>query len=180
MPEVPLLTDQAGVVAYVREQSAQGLEHVKALVKAEGEAILAAVEGLTEEEGNFSPGPGEFSALQALQHLNGNYDRSIDRLSTLSSGRAWSAPSGGPVGPGNIPENASTSFIEARAQFAAGLAGVLAVLEAADGTRGLELTTPHPAYGDFNWLQRAVYSHHVHTHDHVGQLQQLRMQARKA
>ena len=158
----------------MREQAAQGLEHVRALVKAEGEAILAAVEGLSEAEGNFRPGPDEFSALQVLQHLNGGFERSIDRLRTLPSGRPWGAPSEGPGGPGSIPENATTSFIEARAQFAVGLAGVLAVLDAADGTRGLELTTPHPAYGDFNWLQRAVYSHQVHTHDHVGQLQQIR------
>jgi len=174
-----LLTDHAGVVAYVREQVAQGLEHVRALVKTEGEAILAAVEGLSEAEGNFKPGPDEFSALEVLQHLNGGFERSIDRLRTLSSGRPWSAASEGPGGTGRTPENATKSFIEARAQFAVGLAGVLAVLEAADETRGLDLTTPHPAYGDFNWLQRAVYSHHVHTHDHVGQLRQIREKVRR-
>jgi hypothetical protein len=180
LPDVPALTDRAAVLSYVREQAAQGLEHVRALVKAEGDAILAALAELTEEEGNFKPGPDEFSALQVLQHLNGSLPRSIDRLRTLSSGRPWSAPpGGGPAGPGSIPENATSSFMEARRQFATGLEEVLTVLQAADPSRGLELTTPHAAYGDFNWLQRAVYSHHVHTHDHVGQLQELRAMLRK-
>ena len=39
---------------------------------------------------------------------------------------------------------------------------------------GLDLTADHAEYGPFNWLEWAVYSHHVHTHDHVGHVAELR------
>jgi hypothetical protein len=166
------------VRAYVTEQAALGLAHVTSLVKHEGDAIMASIVDLTEAEGSLSPGPDQFSALQVLQHLNGSFERSIDRLKTLSSGQTWTSKGPG-VGPGSIPKDATTSFVEARRQFSQGTDAVLAILRDADPVRGLDLMAPHAAFGDFNWLQWAVYSHHVHTHDHVGQLGQIRAHVHK-
>ena len=36
-------------------------------------------------------------------------------------------------------------------------------------TRGIELTADHAAIGPFNWLEQAVYSHHVHARENIGQ-----------
>jgi hypothetical protein len=166
------------VRAYVAEQAALGKEHVIALVKGEAEALLSHIGDLTEAQGCAIPRPDAFSALQVLQHLNASFERSMDRLRTLSSDQPWSA-SGGPAGPGAIPADAVTSFVESRRLFEESTAGVLEVLRRADGSKGLGRTAPHAGYGEFNWLQWAVYSHHVHTHDHVGQMAEIRAAVRQ-
>ncbi len=66
------------------------------------------------------------------------------------------------------------SFSDLRRSYIDGMAAILDVLRHADQTRGLELTADHAQFGAFNWLEWAVYSHHVHTHDHVGQLSAIR------
>ena len=160
------------VRAYVREQASRGLQHVRSLVRADLEEVLRLIEGLDEEQAAFSPGQGEFSVSQVIQHLNGSFQRSKQRLETLSSGRPWQNSGPGP-GPGSIPEPAPASFAEAREEFRRGASNVLSVLDRADPEVGLELTAEHPTFGAFNWLEWAVYSHHVHTHDHIGQIRQI-------
>ena len=49
-----------------------------------------------------------------------------------------------------------------------------AALDKADPSVGLDLTTNHAQYGPFNWLEWALYSHHVHPHDHVGQIEEIK------
>ena len=64
--------------------------------------------------------------------------------------------------------------MELRQQYIEGMQAIIEVLEAADGSKGLTLTADHIDFGPFNWLQWAVYSHHVHTSDHIGQLGEAR------
>ncbi|HLF76755.1 MAG TPA: DinB family protein [Dehalococcoidia bacterium] len=175
---VRLDAGREAVRAYVAEQALLGKEHVISLVRTEGDAIAASITDLTDEQGSAEPAPGEFSALQVLQHLNGSFERSIDRLKTLSASQPWTNR-GAPAGSGSIPGDATSSFVEARRQFLEGTEAVLAVLEAADEARGLDVTATHAGFGDFNWLEWATYSHHVHTHDHVGQLAEIRAAVRK-
>ena len=46
----------------------------------------------------------------------------------------------------------------------------LATLRAAGSAEALDATSTHPVFGTFNWQGWTVFSHHVHTHDHIGQL----------
>lgn len=158
------------VRAYVAEQAGQGLAHVTRLVEQDRDAILAAVDGLSEEEGTRVTKDGEWTPAQVLAHLNSSLERSRDRLATLSAGKPWAnAPVvGGQAG------GSGASFEALRRQFADGMQAIIDVLKQADGARGLELTADHAQYGPFNWLEWAVYSHHVHTTDHIGQLQEAR------
>jgi hypothetical protein len=175
---VRLDAGREAVRRYVAEQAAGGLEHVRSLVKQDRDALLSHIADFSEEEGQASPGAGQYSALQVLQHLNGGFARSLDRLQTLSSGRSWT-PSGPVAGGGSIPEGATTSFVEARRQFAVGSDAILALLSKLDGSKALDLTADHANLGPFNWLQWAVYSHHVHTYDHVGQMAEIRAAVKK-
>ncbi len=161
------------VRAYVKQQAAKGLAHVKALVHGEGDAIIALIADLSDDAAAFSPGPGGFSVLQVVQHVNGSFERSIDRLKTLTGGRpfVYEVPR---AGPGSIPSDAPESFGETCDAFIAGMAGVMAVLEAADPKVGLELTWDHVSFGPFNWIEWAVYSHHVHAHDHRVQIEKIK------
>lgn len=166
------------VRAYVIEQAAKGLENVKALIGGDRGAIEALTAGLSEDEANFRPSDDEFSIVQVLQHLGGNIERSADRLKTLSSGRQW-VNSGPSAGPGSIPAGAPTSFAEVRHRFLEGEDAIFSILDAADPSARLELTVPHAGFGPFNWLEWAVYSHHVHARDHVEQIEKIRAELQK-
>jgi len=157
------------VSAYVKEHAARGLDHVKELVGGEGEAVLSLIAGVSENEAAYSPAAGEFSISQVVQHLNGSIERGIERLKTLTSGRPF-VYEGPRIGPGSIPPDAPKTFAAARDAFAKGVDAVMAVLDAADPKVGLDLTSEHATFGPFNWLEWAVYSHHVHPHDHVLQI----------
>lgn len=170
---VSLSAGAEAVRAYVKEQAGKGLEHIIVLVQNDRDAIAIATDLLTEEEANYSPAEGEFSILQVLQHLNGSFPRSLERLKTLSSGKAW-VNQGPAAVPGGIPMDAPSSFALVRQQFLDGEDQILKVLKSADPTAGLDLTANHAEYGAFNWLEWATYSHHVHARDHVGQIQGLR------
>ena len=161
------------VRAYVAEQASLGLAHVTSLVRADGDAMREMLQQLSETAAEFKPAPDEFSVVDILRHLNSSFPRSTQRLRALSSGRSFEYEGPRPR-PGGIPDDASESFAELRQTFLDGEAEVLAILEAADATVGLDLTADHAEYGPFNWLEWAVYSHHVHTHDHVGHVAELR------
>ena len=104
------------VRAYVKDQAARGLANVIQLIRADRNAIEGLTAGVSEEAAGFRPTEEEFSLLQVLQHLNGGFERSLDRLTTLSSGRQWTNSSP-PGGPGSIPSNAPETFAEVRRQF---------------------------------------------------------------
>lgn len=158
------------VRAYVSEQAEQGLAHVISLVRADFDSVVAAIEGLTEEEGQRVTLEGEWTPAQVLDHLNASLDRSLLRIKTMASGEEWTNP---PVVPGQASDT-PPSFEALRQQYIDGMRAILEVLEAADENRGRDLSATHAQFGAWDWLEWATYSHHVHTSDHIGQLQEAR------
>ena len=82
------------VRAYVAEQANQGLVHVSKLVSDDRDSIVAALDGLTEEEGTRVTLEGEWTPAEVMSHLNSSLDRSLARLKALSSGHEWVNPPG--------------------------------------------------------------------------------------
>ena len=174
MTVVRLDAGRDAVRAYVEEQAAQGLAHVTTLVSNDTDSIFAAVKELSEDEGNRVTKEGEWTPAQVLAHLNSSLERSKSRLASMSSGREWVNP---PL-PSRQSGDGEESFEYLRSQYIDGMQAILQVLKAADEAQGRELTADHVEYGPFTWLQWAVYSHHVHTSDHIGQLNEARTRIR--
>lgn len=158
--------------AYVAEHATRGLDHVLSLVAEENNLILQLIGDLTEEEGMTATPADEWSVYDVVKHLAASLDRSKDRLQKLSSGQPFVNPAG--VTPGSMGSAEYASFQELRRSYIDGMADILAVLRRADAAAPTDLTADHGQYGPFNWLEWAIYSHHVHTHDHVGQLSSIR------
>jgi hypothetical protein len=175
MTVVRLDAGKDAVRAYVEEQAGQGLAHVTALVSADRDSIVAAIDGLTEEEGNRVTLEGEWTPAQVMAHLNNSLDRSLLRLQTMSGGQPWVNPPSGPGAGGDAPPR---PFDELRREYVAGMQAIIDALKSADENRGLDLTADHAALGPFTWLEWAVYSHHVHASDHIGQLGEARARIR--
>ena len=129
--------------------------------------MVRLIADLTEDEGMTVTPVDEWRAYDVLKHLSASLDRSLHRLDLLSSGRPFENPV---VQPGSSGDVEYESFRALRAAYIDGMADIIAVLRRADGNTGLVFTADHAQFGTFNWLEWAVYSHHVHTHDHIGQL----------
>ncbi len=170
MPVVRVDAGRDAVRAYVSEQARQGLAHVITVVRADHDSVVAALDGLSEEQGNRVTLEGEWTVAQVMDHLNSSLDRSVLRIRTMAHGEEWTNP---PVVAGQASPS-PTSFEGLRQQYLDGMQALFAVLEEADEARGRELTADHALFGEFDWLEWAVYSHHVHTSDHIGQLQEAR------
>jgi hypothetical protein len=161
------------IQAYVDAQTTQGLPYVLDLLTDDNNRVLALIGDLTEAEGMTVTPVDEWRVFDALRHMSASLDRSRERLETLSAGKPF-APPPGAGGPGSMGAAEYVSFSELRRAYIDGMAAVLAVVRQADPQRGLDLTADHATFGPFNWLGWAVYSHHVHTHDHLGQIENIR------
>lgn len=170
---VRLDAGREAVRAYVAEHAARGLAHVRSLVAADRDSIASAVEGLTEEEGTRVTLEGEWTPAQVMAHLNSTLPRGLSRLQALSAGREWEPPAASGQASGEL-----RSFEELRREYMEGMQAILDVLDAADENTGRDLKAAHVDYGEFDWLEWAVYSHHVHTSDHIGQLMEARARLR--
>jgi hypothetical protein len=167
------LTDGRETVrAYVSEQADYGAEHVTGLISGDADALNALIDDLTDEEGTTQPSPGEWSVAEVLQHLLATLPRSKARLTALSRGQQFTNP---PVAGGSGVGNEDTrSFSELKRDYEAGVQDVLSIMQQAGTQADREVTAEHAEFGPFNWLEWAVYSHHVHVHDHLGQIEEIR------
>lgn len=154
--------------AYVVEQASKGLAYVRDLIAADRDSVLAAIDGLSDEEGSRVTLEGEWTPVQVLAHLSRTLPRSLDRLQVLSSGREWVNPS--PMG----EPDADRPLTELRREYTERMQAILDELDRANEDVGRDIKVAHPYLGDFDWLEWAVYSHHVHTSDHIGQLNEAR------
>jgi hypothetical protein len=163
------------IQAYINEHVAKGRDHVLALATEEHNLVFSLIGDLTEDEAMTVTPADEWRVYDAMKHLSASLDRSRDRLESMSSGRPFvPPPSAGPVVGGGMGNVEYASFQELRRAYIDGMCDILAVVRGADLTRGLELTAEHASFGPFNWLGWALYSHHVHTHDHIGQIKNVR------
>jgi hypothetical protein len=174
---VRLSEGRDGVQAYVNEHVAQGLDHVIGLVTEDHNRFLSLIGDLTEDEAMTVTPADEWRIFDAVKHLGASLDRSRDRLQTLSSGRPFTPPPGAGAA-GGMGAADYGSFSDVRRSYIDGIAGILAVIRHADPTKGLDLTADHGLYGPFNWMGWALFSHHVHTHDHIGQIEAIKQALR--
>lgn len=158
------------VHAYVVEQAARGRDHVVQLVSADYERLLSLIGDLSEEQATTVTEVDEWRVFDLMRHLTGGLGRSRERIGTLASGEPYVSAT--PSRPGSLGDDYA-SYAELREAYTSGMATILDVLRAADETHGLDVTAEHGRFGPFNWLEWAVYMHHVHTHDHMAQLERI-------
>jgi hypothetical protein len=169
---VRLSEGRDAVQAYVNAYTSQGLGHVLDLITEDHNLILRLIGDLTEDEAMTVTPADEWRVYDAIQHLSASLDRSKDRLQKLSTGQTFEPPPG--VTSGSLGAAEYASFSDLRRAYIDGMADILAVLRKADPSKHLNLTADHALFGPFNWLGWALYSHHVHAHDHVGQIENIR------
>jgi DinB superfamily len=169
---VRLSEGRDAVQVYVNEHTSQGQAHVLDLMTEDHNLILRLIGDLTEDEAMTVTPVDEWRVYDAVQHLSASLDRSRDRLQKLSTGQPFQPPQG--VTSGGLGAAEYASFSDLRRAYIDGMAEILAVVRKANAAKYLDLTADHAEFGPFNWMGWALYSHHVHTQDHVGQIENIR------
>ena len=157
---------EAAIRAYLELHTAQGQDHVLDLITEDNNHILRLIGDLTEKEAETVTDVDEWRVFDALQHMNSSLDRSRGRLQKLSTGQAFVPPATG-VTSGGVGSAEYASFSDLRRPYIDGMGDILSVIRAVDPSQGFEVAADHGQYGPFNWMEGALYSHHVHMHDHV-------------
>lgn len=161
---------RARVRAYVKENAAQGPDHVISLARAEWQRLGALISDIGEEEATARPIPDEWSITEVLRHLTLSHSGNIDRIASMSKGEAFVGP---PPVPGALPANPPATFAELRRNFLDLIERAVDVIEKADPEAHLDLTADHVAFGAYTWLEWATHMH-VHARDHIGQIEKIK------
>ena len=162
---VRLVEGHDPVQAYVAAEVAKGWAHVLETATRDNREVIALIGDLTEDEGMTVTPVDIWRAYDVMKHMALTMERSHVRFDALLAGKDFAAPP--PVDSASIEYG---SWTELRSRYIDGTANLLATLRAVDPTRHLEATSTHPVFGTYNWQGWTVFSHHVHAHDHIGQL----------
>jgi len=154
-----------GVQAYVAAELARGFPHVYETAVQDNRDVIALIGDLTEDEGMTVTPVDIWRVYDVMRHMTLTVQRSQIRFESLLEGKDFVSPP--PVDPASIDFG---SFTALRSAYIDGMADVLATLRAADPALALGATSTHPVFGTYSWQGWTVFSHHVHTHDHIGQL----------
>jgi hypothetical protein len=165
------------VLAFVAENSVKSVEEIEAAVQDAQDEMMRAIDGLTEEQAAWKPGPYEWSALEAMAHLITTKRMMANLAKTLASGVL-------PPGAEQFTEMPAqdgltnvtvSSLAEARelAESAHGMwLEVIRGLDSAD----TETNFKHYIFGPMNAREWAAFQC-VHDGDHTPQIQRLRYAA---
>lgn len=162
---VQLAEGRDAIQAYAAAEIARGWPRVLETVHKDNRDVIALIGDLTEEEGTRVTPVDIWSAYDVMKHMTLTMERSHVRFESLLAGKDFVPPP--------MPDPATVdygSFTDLRSRYINGTADLLATVRAADPTKALDATSTHPVFGTFNWQGWTVFSHHIHAHDHIGQL----------
>ncbi len=155
------------ISSYIAHQAAKEPDAIKNLLQKGQDQLLSLIDGLSEEQASFKPGPDEWSALEVLRHVVGSKRGVARRCSVLARGEASASfEPADEVG-------AFGSLSEARGALDAGHRELLSSVGALAPDANVDVTFDHPFFGPLNSPEWAVFQR-VHEGDHAGQIEQIR------
>ncbi|MFQ5879441.1 MAG: DinB family protein [Dehalococcoidia bacterium] len=154
------------VLSYVKHQAEKDIADIKVLVQEEWGRLQALIEGLTQAQADFRPGPDQWSAAEVVRHLTLSNQRVRDRIAALARGQAIDVP----TRPGTLPSDEGLPFNEVAQQFQEVAEEIMAVVDGCDPWANLDLTSAHGVFGPLNWRQWLAFLR-VHGRDHSQQVE---------
>ena len=160
---------RASVIAYIRETAAKSPDEIAAALQEGHDGVMGALEGLTEAQARYKPGPDDWSVLELLSHVV-TVKRAMAVLAASLSEGSWP--------PGFTEESQSEEFQDgvtfvhlnslAEAREAVGAAHVELMAFAASINDGMntEKQFSHFFFGAMNCRQWTVFQR-IHDADHA-------------
>jgi hypothetical protein len=79
---------KAGIISFIRETAARPAGDIAAVVQEGHDQLHAALDGVSEEQARFKPGPEDWSILELLDHVV-TVKRAMSMMATSLSQGAW-------------------------------------------------------------------------------------------
>jgi hypothetical protein len=167
---------RTAAIAYVREHGAKPPAEIEAIVREGYDGVLQALDGVSEEQAAYKPGPDDWSILELLAHVI-SAQRVIRTLAGSLAGGAL--PEGfGPQWEEAAAQDGITvvrfdTLAEARAALQAAHDDWLTFIRGIDGATNRELTFRHYIFGAFNAPEWAVFQR-IHDINHTPQIGEIK------
>ena len=155
------------ISSYIAHQAGKDPEAIKNLLQKGHDQLLSLIDGLSEDQALFKPGPDEWSALDVLRHVVGSRRGVARRCSVLARGEASAS-----FEPADEVA-AFASLSEARGALDAGHQELLSSVRALTPDANVDVTFDHPFFGPLNCREWAVFQR-LHEGDHAGQIEQIK------
>lgn len=163
----------ARVRAYIEHNAAKEPPAIRALVQKGQDQLLGLIDGLTEEQAAFKPGPDDWSVLELMAHIV-TAKRGVARICRrLARGERVSDFGGEREEQDGIARGAFASLAEARAALKEADGELLAFVDTLSPETNVEARCEHFLFGPLNCKEWAVLQR-VHDGDHAGQLEQIK------
>lgn len=157
------------VVTYIRETAAKPAADIAAAVQEGHDELHAALEGMTDEQARYKPGPNDWCVLELLDHVV-SVKRAMSLLATSLSNGAW--PPGFSETSQNEEFQDGVTFVhhgtlaEAHAAVDAAHDDLLAFIGTITDDTNTEKEFRHFLFGSMNCRQWAVFQR-IHDADHA-------------
>ena len=170
---------KAAAIAFLRDGGAKSAAEIEALVEAGHEALLRAIDGLTDAQSKFKPAPDEWSVLELMAHVV--TAKQIVGVLCGAMAKGQLPPGfGPPLEAAAAQDGVTVSRFEtlAQARTAAGdaHAALLKFVRSADGPVNAEMTFRHFVFGALNCREWAAFQR-LHDDDHRPQIDKIRAAA---
>ena len=161
------------VRSYVGHQAAKEPAAIRQLVQRAHDQLLGLIDGLSDDQASYKPGPDEWCILDVLRHV----EESKRGIAAIAAALAQSeTPGQTPTELGRIGTIESAPFsslAEARSALDASHGELLAFIDTIASQTNLEASSPHPWFGEHNCKEWAVFQC-LHDRDHAGQIEQIK------
>jgi len=131
---------------------------------AERGALLQLVDGLSDEQADWSPGGDEWSTRQIVEHVLAVSRGTLQLIEDLAAGRPEDERE--PRSPAKPP----SSFVRLRAHLVEHSVKLASLPERLPGMVNLEMTSPHSNFGELNSRAWFLFNR-IHDTDHREQIE---------
>lgn len=170
---------KAAAIAFLRDGGAKSAAEIEAVVEAGHEALLRAIDGLSDAQSTFKPAPEEWSVLELMAHVV-TAKQIVSALCAAMAQGLLPPGFGPPLEAAAAQDGVTVSRFETleQARTAAGDAHavLLKFVRSADGPVNAEMMFRHFVFGALNCREWAIFQR-LHDDDHRPQVAKIRAAA---
>jgi uncharacterized damage-inducible protein DinB len=160
------------LVSYLEHQAKKDLPRIVELIEEQRARLLTLLDGVSDEQAAFRPGPDQWSIADVLRHVVAAEEGVARIVESLARGVV---PEGSRQTGSQVPdEGQSLSALVERLR--ASRAGLLERVRGWPASPDLSATFDHPFFGPLNCKGWVAFQR-LHDADHTGQLQQVKAAA---
>lgn len=161
------------VVSYIRHNAAKEPQAIRELVQKGHEQLVALIDGLSEEQARFQPGPDDWCVLEVLRHVV-FAKRGVARVCAgLARGERPAGLGGEGEQQDGIVGEAFPTLAAARSALDAAHQELISFIEGPLAQGDLRARYRHFLFGELNCREWAAFQR-VHDVDHVNQIGQIK------